>query len=182
MRVGQVKDRMRRRQRFAVLITALLALLFLGGTLLAPRSSGSDRTGAGLLRLVYAPLCHQQPERSLDLGDGPQAVCARCSGLYFGGTLGLISALLMFVGHGRRPRPIWLALAVAPTVVDALLALTGLPSLANFPRWLLALPAGLVAGWFLAVGVADLFGPRYTVSARRGIPVRTPRALEEVDG
>ena len=39
---------------------------------------------------------------------------------------------------------------------DALLALARLPSLPNVPRFLLALPLGLVAGLFLSVAIADV--------------------------
>jgi uncharacterized membrane protein len=172
----------RGKQRVAVLVTALAALLFLAGTFAVPALESAGSSRGALLRLVYAPLCHQSPERGLSVTGGVQAVCARCSGLYVGGTIGLFSGLLLFVGTAHRPRPLWLALAVAPTVVDAALSFAGLPALANLPRWVVAVPAGLVAGWFLAVGVADLFGPRPSERDNQAIPVRTPRALEEIDG
>ncbi|MBI4457023.1 MAG: DUF2085 domain-containing protein [Acidobacteria bacterium] len=39
---------------------------------------------ADALRLFFAPICHQIPQRSLWLFGKPLAVCARCSGFYFG--------------------------------------------------------------------------------------------------
>jgi uncharacterized membrane protein len=136
--------------RGAVLWTAAAALLFVAGTYLAPFFEASG------LHALYAPLCHQDPGRSFGLAGGAQAVCARCAGLYLGGVAGLFVAAWLFIGRGREPRPLWLAWALAPTVIDALAGWLGLPALAELPRFLLALPAGFVAGLFLAAGIADL--------------------------
>jgi uncharacterized membrane protein len=136
--------------RGAVLCAAAAALLFVAGTYLAPLLEASG------LHALYAPLCHQDPERSFGLAGGAQAVCVRCAGLYLGGVAGLFAAAWLFIGRGREPRPLWLAWALAPTVIDALAGWLGLPALAELPRFLLALPAGFVAGLFLAAGIADL--------------------------
>jgi uncharacterized membrane protein len=145
-----------RRARWGVLATAFLALLFLGGSYAVPWLETVDAGWGGSLRQLYAPVCHQLPARSQAVGDGHQAVCARCTGLYLGGIAGLVVAAGLVVGRGRRIRPIWLALAVAPTLADALLPWVGFPGLPNHPRLVLAIPAGFAAGVFLAVGLADL--------------------------
>lgn len=137
-----------------VLAASLAALLFLAGTVAVPLLESVGVGGARLARLCYAPLCHQKPERSLEIGGSTQAVCARCSGLYLGGVLGLLAGAVPLLG--RRPRPRWLGLWAVPTIVDALMSLAGLPSLSNVPRLLLAVPLGLVAGLFLATAIADL--------------------------
>ena len=169
------------RARLAVLVATSLAALFFAGTLAAPLL---ERAGSGwgpALRLVYTPLCHQNVERSIALGDGTQAVCARCSGLYAGGVLGLVAATLWLAGTGRRPRTVWLALAVAPTVVDALLPWIGVAGLFNVPRLLLAIPAGGLAALYLAVGIADLFSSDRRLQ-QSDTHVQLPHVLEEVDG
>jgi len=169
------------RARLAVLVANSLAVLFFAGTLAAPLL---DRAGSGwgpALRLVYAPVCHQSVERSIVLGDATQAVCARCAGLYAGGVLGLVAATLWLAGTDRRPRTVWLALAVGPTVLDALLPWIGVAGLLNVPRLLLAIPAGGVAALFLATGIADLFSSDRKLQ-RPDTYVQLPRALEEVDG
>ncbi len=150
-----------RRQRFAVLATTLLAAIFTAGTVAVPLLETAGNSAAGLLRLCYAPVCHQSPARSLTIGAGTQAVCARCSGLYLGGLAGLLAGGLL-VGTGRRPRPLVLGVLLVPTAVDALLAFAGLPSLPNLPRLLVALPPGFLAGLFLAGAIADLAAPRPT--------------------
>jgi len=146
--------------RRIVLCVGLLALLYTAGTFLAPVWMSTGDAWGGLLHLSYAPVCHQQPERCLPVGDGFQAVCARCSGLYLGAVAGLFVGALFLVGRRSAPRPIWLAVVALPTIVDALLPWLGLPGLSNFPRLLLAWPVGFVAALFVARGIAEIVASR----------------------
>jgi uncharacterized membrane protein len=132
------------RNHAAVTWVAVAALLFVAGTYAAP------------MQLLYAPLCHQQEARSFAVGDGHQAVCSRCSGLYWGGVAGLFAAIWFFSGGRREPRPLWLLIVAIPTLVDAAAHWIGLPSLPLLPRCIIALPLGFVAGLFLADAVGDL--------------------------
>ncbi len=157
------------------------ALFFTAGTFLAPALAGSGDGRGGLLRAFYAPMCHQSAERCMQVAGFPQAVCARCSGLYLGGVAGLLLGALLVAGRGMRPRGLWLALALAPTVVDALLPWVGLPQLPNLPRLLLAFPAGAMAGLFLAVGLTDLTIRDRSRASDPGAR-NNPAVLEETDG
>ncbi len=136
-----------------VLALSLAALLFFAGTLAVPLLESAGFGWARVTRLCYAPLCHQRAERSLEVGRSTQAVCARCCGLYLGGVVGLLAGAGPLLG--RLPRPRWLGFWAIPTLIDALLALAGLPNLANVPRLLLAVPLGVVAGLSLATAIAD---------------------------
>jgi uncharacterized membrane protein len=142
-----------RRQRVGLAILALAALGFLAGAACAPWLSHESRWGF-LATLVYRPVCHQIPSRCLDLGWGPMAVCARCTGLYLGGILGLLWP--PFAGRAPRPTLRLLIAIAAPSCLDFGLGLVGLPSLPNLPRLLLALPLGAVLGLLLAAGAAEL--------------------------
>jgi uncharacterized membrane protein len=167
--------------RRAVWLTGLFALVFLAGTYLPPLAHSGDSAVGGFLHAAYSPLCHQLPERSIVVGAGVQAVCARCAGLYAGGAAGLLLAAGLFVGR-IRVRPVWLAWAVAPTLVDAALPWLGLPGLPNLSRLLLAVPAGLVAGLFLGAGIDDLVAS--VTGPGRGRPslAGRPFAVEDTDG
>ena len=128
------------------------AILFCAGIVAAPLLEAQEHVAGPWLRLAYAPACHQMAGRSVTLAGRPLAVCARCSGLYAGGLLGLFLA----VGAGwgvRRPAPArwWLAIALLPTAVDFVVK-----GLANGPRLGVAIPAGMVLGAFLGVGLNDL--------------------------
>ena len=135
-------------------------MIYISGTFLAPVLMSDGNPWGGLVRLSYAPVCHQQPERCLPVGGGFQSICARCSGLYFGAVAGLFAAALCLVGRRSAPRPIWLAVVALPTLVDALLPWVGLPGLPNFPRLLLAWPVGFVAALFVARGIEEIVASR----------------------
>jgi uncharacterized membrane protein len=143
-----------------VVAVAIAAALYAGGTFVAPLLVAQGSSWGGLLHLSYAPVCHQQAERSLAVGQGFQSVCARCSGLYLGGVAGLIVGVLFLVGRREAPRPIWLGLMALPTIVDALLPWIGLPGAANEPRFLLAWPLGFTAALYVARGIEEIVAPR----------------------
>ena len=148
--------------RLVLGIATALAALWTAGALLAPWLAAHGSFLAPWLRLVYRPGCHQIAERCLDLGFGPMAVCARCAGLYVGGSLGLLWTTLR--GRSSRPRPLWLAVVAAPTVVDFVAGQLGLPSLGNWQRLALALPLGLLAGLFLGDALVTV------AAANDGVP------------
>jgi uncharacterized membrane protein len=95
------------------------------------------------------------------------AICARCAGLYLGGALALALAALTAAAARVPAGFLWLALAAAPTTLDATAGLVAGAGLPNVPRLLIALPAGFAAGLYLAAGLADLGGRRWT----KGLPI-----------
>jgi uncharacterized membrane protein len=133
--------------------TAGFAAAFCAGILLVPYLQAHGYWTGSVLRLAYGPACHQQAERCIDLGFGPLAVCARCSGLYAGGLIGLLWTTA--TGVVVRPRPRWLLAAIAVNVIDVAAGLVGFSGLPNWPRFAIALPLGLLCGLYLAVGIVD---------------------------
>jgi len=144
-----------RARRWLAAIT-LAAAVYCSAFVLAPWLEHRGSPAGSWLRLAFAPTCHQQPDRCLDLGDGPLAVCARCAGLYVGGLLGLLATVLSGV-RWRPTVPVLLATSL-PTVLDVAAVLIGLPSLPNWPRFLVAVAPGAVFGLLLADAVVDLAG------------------------
>jgi uncharacterized membrane protein len=142
------------RSRRWVAAVACAATVYCAGIVLAPWLERSGSQAGSWLRLAFAPACHQQPDRCLDLGAGRLAVCARCSGLYAGGLLGLFASVLS--GVRRRPTLRILVAASVPTVLDVAAGLIGLPGLPNWPRFVIAVAPGAVLGLLLADAVADL--------------------------
>jgi len=160
-----------------VLFTALMAGIFILGAFVIPWLEARGATGATPLRLFYAPLCHQIDSRALHVDSRAVAVCARCTGLYLGGLAGLLLAAGFIVGRGKGPSPVWLAVAVAPTLIDALLPRIGWAGLPNVSRLLLSMPAGLMAAVFLSIGIYDLVTSRKSIRSRR-----TPEPGSVVEG
>jgi len=147
-------DHSEKTRRFVLAIAAGLALLWTGGIVLVPWLAAHDSVFGGWLRLAYRPSCHQIPDRCLDLGFGPLAVCARCASLYLGGTLGLLWTALR--NRPCRPRPLLLAIVAAPSVLDFVAGQVGLPSVGNWARFAIASPAGLLVGLFLGDALIDI--------------------------
>ena len=131
-----------------------VAALWTAGVVLAPWLAAHDSVLGGWLRLLYRPGCHQIADRCLDLGFGPMAVCARCAGLYLGGTLALLWTTAS--DHPCRPRPWCLAVVAIPTILDFAAGQLGLPSLGNWTRFAVALPLGLLAGLYLGDALIEI--------------------------
>jgi uncharacterized membrane protein len=134
--------------------TTIAAGLFCAAVVSIPIAEIRGSTAASWSRLAFRPACHQITDRCLELGAGPLPVCARCAGLYTGGFAGLLVTLVS--GRRFRPRFRWLVAAAAPSVIDFTLGLVGLPSLANWPRFSVALLPGFIAGLMLADAVCRL--------------------------
>lgn len=143
-----------RTSRLVLGVAAALAAAWTFGVVLAPWLTTHDSIAGGWLRLVYRSGCHQMADRCLDLGFGPMAVCARCAGLYLGGTLALLWGAVW--NRPCRPHPLWLAVVAAPTVIDFAAGQLGLPSLGNWARFLAAVPLGLMAGLYLCDALIEI--------------------------
>ena len=172
----------KRSSRLPILSIGLVATLFVAGTVVAPLLITAGSTAGVWLHLFYSPLCHQMPERSLEIQGAFQAVCARCAGLYAGGLFGLLvfGSVAQRLPRPPRPRWVWLACAVAPTVADFVAPWLGLPGLSNLPRLLLAAVAGLVAAWYLVYGIADCVASRTESENCQSVGARG--SLEVLDG
>jgi len=163
------------RTRRLLYVVAGAATLFLIGTVAAPWLASRGNPWGPVVASFYAPLCHQIAERSFAVLDGHQAICTRCVGLYLGGVVGLLAGALFLAAGGRRPRPRWLAIALAPTVADWILPQIGLPGLPGLGRLLLALPLGFLAALFVSSALAELVHGSFVIPNR-------PAVLEESDG
>jgi uncharacterized membrane protein len=139
-----------------VWIAALAAAAgaFCAVVIAAPVAETSGWVIGSWIRLALSPTCHQIADRCLDLGSGPLPVCARCAGLYAGGFVGL--AISAVGGTTVRPPLSWLVIAVAPSVVDFAFGLVDLPTLANWPRFAVALVPGLLFGLLVSDAVAEV--------------------------
>ena len=140
--------------RFVLGLVTGLAGLWTAGVVVAPWLAAHDSILGAWLRLLYRPGCHQISDRCLDLVFGPMAVCARCAGLYLGGTLALLWTIVR--NQPYRPCPVWLVVVAAPTVLDFAAGQVGLPNLGNWVRFGVALPLGLLAGLYLGDALMEI--------------------------
>lgn len=119
------------------------------------------------LALIFAiggVICHQRPERSFFVEGHQLPVCARCTGLYLSGAVGLIGWWSLKLARQWRPVAIdprravrLLAVAAIPTAISLAGAAIGWWDGSNLSRAVLAIPLGVSAGAVAAaVSTKDL--------------------------
>ncbi len=98
-------------------------------------------------------VCHQRPERSFHLAGAQLPVCARCTGLYVSGALGVVFAWWRGWPSRSARFSSWrvpLVLAALPTAVTLVVEWWWPAATSNAVRAITAVPAGVVAGLLLA--------------------------------
>ena len=120
-----------------------------------------------LLATLYAiggVVCHQRPDRSFFIDGHQLPICARCTGLYVSGAIGVVGWWTMKMARRWRPSPIdsrlavrLLLIAAIPTGVSLAGAAIGWWDGSNLSRAVLAIPLGASAGAIAAaVSTKDL--------------------------
>ncbi len=121
------------------------------GSAASPAPGGAYASAA--VYWVGSLVCHQRPERSFHLAGARLPVCARCTGLYLSGALGVIVGTWRGLRGRAVPWSRWrLLLAAASVPTAATLAAEWLwPSTeSGLARAAAAVPLGLAAGVLLA--------------------------------
>lgn len=112
---------------------------------------------AAVLYLFFAPVCHQNPERSFFILGHTLAVCHRCTGIYLGLFL---SSIVPFDRRGLlaspRLRRIWVLAASAPLLLDVVLPYFGVWTNCSASRFTTGLIFGATLSSLLLPGVEEL--------------------------
>ena len=133
--------------------------VWLAAILLTPWIAGFAEWASAGAYLVGSLICHQRPERSFHVAGAQLPVCARCTGLYLGAALGLLTWAAV------APRRSWrwtrasavtaLATSGAPTAVTVATAWIGVLDPPNAWRAALAIPLGAVAACAAGAMITD---------------------------
>jgi uncharacterized membrane protein len=139
-------------------ITATLVLGFVSLIVFAPLALAHGyNSSAFVLYQMFARVCHQIPERAFYLEGHPFAVCARCTGIYFGFAAGvLVFPLLRSLRRGNAPARKWLLVAAVPTLLDFALGFFGLWENTHWSRSLTGALLGAVAAFYVLPGLMEL--------------------------
>ena len=138
---------------FLITLWTLICLLILAAPI--GRAHGFS-TVPGLAYLMFAPVCHQLPERSFTLWGYPWAVCQRCSGIYLGLLAGALFHCKVFeklAGHSAR-RLVVVAMTL-PLMLDVVLPLTGIWINLPFTRFATGFLFGTMLSLLLVPGVSE---------------------------
>jgi uncharacterized membrane protein len=139
-------------------ISATVAMAILAAIIGAPllQSSGHP-TIAFKIYGVFSYLCHQIPERSFHVAGHQFAVCSRCTGLYAGFTIAILTfPLFRSLRNTDTPRIIWLFASALPLAIDFGLTYFGIWQNNHFTRFTTGALFGAVAAIFILPGVIEL--------------------------
>jgi uncharacterized membrane protein len=100
------------------------------------------------LKQFYSSVCHQIGYKTIQLNGINFLVCARCSGIYFGGLIA--SIIFLFSSKSRSLKINYLFIAAIPMLVDVILYSTGVYEYSK----IIALSSGLLFGF---VSISILF-------------------------
>ena len=114
------------------------------------------RVGA-LTWLFFGLTCHQIPERSFHLFGHPFAVCARCTGIYFGFLLSVI-IYPIFKKWGRHKLPSWkwLFWAALPAGLEFILSKLGILDTGLILKSVSGIIIGGTVAFFIVPAIYDL--------------------------
>lgn len=150
--------RVSRRSVFVWALTATLTLLFVSLIVIAPLAlaHGYDFT-ALVIYNSFGKFCHQIPGRSFYFDGHPFAVCARCTGIYFGFAAGvLLYPLVRSLKRADVPARKWLLVALALTALDFALDFFGVWQNTHLSRSMTGALLGAVAAFYVVPGLLDL--------------------------
>lgn len=136
-------------------------------------AANSFPRAAGLIYLLFSPVCHQLAERSFACQGFPWAVCHRCSGIYLGLLLGLLLPFkLCLLATALRRRRAWVCLASAPLLLDVLLGRVQIWQSQAVVRFGTGLLFGIMLASLLLSGTAEAFAVNPAPSTRCCGPMR----------
>jgi uncharacterized membrane protein len=147
-----------RRSIIVWLITATVTLLFVSLIVVAPLAAAQGHDSLALIiYTAFSKFCHQIRERSFEVAGHSLAVCARCTGIYFGFAAGvLVYPIVRSLKRTDAPARWWLIVALAPTAIDFALGFFGILENTHWSRLLTGALLGGVTAFYVVPGLMDL--------------------------
>lgn len=138
-----------------VATSALLMTVLITG---APLAKANGLTALSfIIYQAFSYVCHQLPERSFFIAGYPLAVCARCTGVYLGFTVGVMSYPLIYsLRRTQVPERKWLFIAATPLAIDFGLGLMGIWENTHWSRFSTGALIGGAAVFFVMPALAKL--------------------------
>ena len=155
------------------IIVAIFTLAFVSLVVIAPiaRARGYDFSSL-LIYEAFGRVCHQNLARSFFVEGHPFAVCARCTGIYFGFAGGvLLYPLVRSLNRVDSPARQWLIAALALTALDFALDFFGLWENTHLTRLVTGALLGAVGAFYVVPGLVDLSRMIFRGSSRSGLKV-----------
>lgn len=106
---------------------------------------------------LFGYICHQIPERSLQVAGHQMAVCSRCFGVYLGLLVGVVIYPLWRPLDETEPiARIWLFLSLIPITIDWSLTVLGIWENTHVTRLVTGLILGAACATFIVPALVDI--------------------------
>lgn len=173
----QTDANLNRRPLVFWLLAVVVTLLFVSLIIIAPLAQATHHNRLALtIYQSFSLMCHQIPERSFFIAGHKFAVCARCTGLYFGFAAILLAyPLFRSLRSTSAPPRKWLFIAAFPLLIDFSLTFVGLWENTHTTRLVTGLLLGGVTVLYVMPGLSELSlrrkqaplakQPKFTLSA-----------------
>jgi len=148
-----------RSQAFNVwIIAAAVVSIWVGLILTAPLFLSNGLTAAASpIYTFFGYICHQIPERSLNLAGHQMAVCSRCFGVYVGLLVGiLIYPLWRNVDEMDAIPRIWLFLSLVPITIDWSLTIFGIWENTHLSRFITGAILGAACATYIVPALVEV--------------------------
>jgi uncharacterized membrane protein len=148
-----------RAQAFKVwVIASAVVLLWLALILSAPLLISNGFTAASAsIYSFFSYICHQIPERSLDIAGHQLAVCSRCFGVYLGLVVGMLIYPFWRPIDETEPIPrFWLFLSLIPITIDWSLTIFGIWENTHFSRFVTGAVLGATCATFIVPALVEI--------------------------
>jgi len=104
--------------------------------------------------LIGSLVCHQNPEKTMQIGRRALPVCARCTGGYLGLLVGYLVLILWRKRENKGPPDLWTTLVLStPVIADVVTQTLGVRESTNALRLLTGLLFGLTTLPFLVYAI-----------------------------
>ena len=139
-------------------IVLALALSICSLIIAAPAALANGHSAIAFnIYLPFSYLCHQIPARSFYFAQHPFAVCSRCTGIYAGFLLGVITyPLVRSLRSTVTPERKWLFIAAIPLAIDFSLEFLGVWHNTHSSRFLTGALLGGVVVFYVLPGLLEL--------------------------
>jgi uncharacterized membrane protein len=142
----------------------VLVMLWCIGILIPPllKHAGWTQT-ADMLYSFFSRICHQNETRSFHIEGEKIGVCIRCSAIYFGFLLGLITLSVSHLLKRKNfPAMGFFFFAVLPMLADILLNIMGIHTSTSMTRTITGALFGVNMAWFITPILIEAYSQLYS--------------------
>ena len=137
------------------IVTVAVVVVWVGLIVAAPLLSPSGP--ASSIYTFFSYICHQIPERSLQIASHQMAVCSRCFGVYFGLLFGLaVYPLWRSIGEIDPIPRFWLFLSLIPISVDWSLTVFGIWENTHLSRFVTGMILGATCATYIVPALVEI--------------------------